>query len=149
SVDRHAALWVETIGEDDARLSIGASDRELTDLQKSLEEAKLIPRTLHALRGADGRLRYSAVWGKTHSAAVTAASIRDLFEGNFAVEQVKRGDQWLIDVVVSAAGRPQTVAERARAALERAETALKAKPDDVEARSARASAHLRVGASQK
>src|SRR5205814_1005483 len=83
--------------------------------QKPLEDSKLTPRTLHALRGSDGRQRYSGVWGKTPSAAVTTESVRDLFEENFATEQVKRSDQWLVDAAVSAASRPSTVAERARA----------------------------------
>src|SRR5205085_594289 len=42
-----------------------------------------------------------------------------------------------------------TIAERARAALERAGKALVARPDDVEARFTRATAHLRLGELQK
>jgi formylglycine-generating enzyme required for sulfatase activity/tetratricopeptide (TPR) repeat protein len=61
---------------------------------------------------------------------------------------VKRSEQWLVDVAVSAAGKPQPVAQRVRAALERAEKALKAKPDDAAARSAGATAHLRLGETQ-
>jgi formylglycine-generating enzyme required for sulfatase activity/tetratricopeptide (TPR) repeat protein len=147
--DRYTALWVEASGGDDARLFVGATDDELTDLQKLLEDSKLTPRTLHALRGSDSRLRYSGVWGKPPSAAVTPQGVRDLFEENFATEQAKRGDQWLVDVVVSAASRPRTVVERARAALERAEKVLEAKPDDAEARSQRAMAHFRLGEAQK
>jgi formylglycine-generating enzyme required for sulfatase activity/tetratricopeptide (TPR) repeat protein len=142
--DRYAVLWCEASGTDD-RLVIGATEDELIDLQKSLEDSELTPRTLHAVRGADGRQRYSGVWGKTPSAAVTTQSVRDLFEENFATEQVKRGDEWLIDVAVSAASRRQTVEERARAALQRAEKALESKPDDVEARLHRAVSHFRLG----
>ena len=53
--DRYAALWVEKAGDDDARLYVGATDDDLTDVQKPLDDAKLIPRTLHALRSPDGR----------------------------------------------------------------------------------------------
>src|SRR5262249_57446936 len=69
-------------------------------------------------------------------------------ESNFAAEGVKGGDQWLVDVAVSAAGKPRPVAERARAALERAAKALKARADDATAHSARATAHLRLGETQ-
>ncbi len=142
--DRYAALWSEASG-DDGRLVIGATEEELIDLRKPLEDSKLTPRTLHALRGSDGRQRYSAVWGKTPSAAVTNQSVRDLFEESFATEQVKRSDQWLVDAAVSAASRPSTVAERARAGLARAEKELKANPDDAEARLHRAMSHFRLG----
>jgi formylglycine-generating enzyme required for sulfatase activity/tetratricopeptide (TPR) repeat protein len=142
--DRYALLWHEASG-DDVRLVIGATEDELIDLQQPLEDAKLTPRTLHTLRGSDGRLRYSGVWGKTTSTAVTTQSVRDLFEGNFVMEQVKRGDQWLVDAAVSAASRPWTVAERARRVLERVEKALKAKPEDAEAQLQRAMSHFRLG----
>jgi serine/threonine protein kinase/formylglycine-generating enzyme required for sulfatase activity/tetratricopeptide (TPR) repeat protein len=145
--DRYAALWSEASG-DDVRLVIGATDDELIDLQKPLDDSKLVPRTLHALRGSDGRQRYSGVWGRPPSAAVTTQSVLDLFEENFASEQVKRGDQWLVDVAVSAASGPRTIAERARTVRERAETALKAKPDDAEARFYRARSHFRLGEMQ-
>src|SRR5262249_421474 len=130
AADRYSALWADATAGDDARLFAGASDDELTDLRNSLEGAKLIPRTLQRLRVADGPLRYSGVWGKAPSAAVTTQSVRDLFEVNFATEQVKRTDQWLVDAAVSAAPRPRTVAERARAVLERTQQALKANPED-------------------
>jgi formylglycine-generating enzyme required for sulfatase activity/tetratricopeptide (TPR) repeat protein len=145
--DRFAALWSESSG-DDVRLVIGATEDELIDLQKRLEDSGLTPRSLHALRGSDGLQRYSGIWGKTASAAVTTRSARDLFEEGFATEQVTRGDQWLVDAAVSAASRPRTVAERARAGLERAEKALKAKPDDAEPRIHRAMAHFRLGQMQ-
>src|SRR5262249_25333192 len=46
--DRFAALWSEASGDDDGRLVIGATEDELMDLQKPLEDSKLAPRTLHA-----------------------------------------------------------------------------------------------------
>jgi serine/threonine protein kinase/formylglycine-generating enzyme required for sulfatase activity/tetratricopeptide (TPR) repeat protein len=146
--DRYAALWVGNPG-DDARFYVGATDDELADLQTPLGDAKLIPRTLHAFRGADGRLRYSGVWGKPPPNVVAAQGVRDLFEGSFAEDQLRRSDQWLTDVAVSAAGNPQTVAQRARAALERAEKTLATRPDDLYAQSARASAYLRLGETSK
>jgi formylglycine-generating enzyme required for sulfatase activity/tetratricopeptide (TPR) repeat protein len=146
--DRYAALWCEASDGDD-RVVIGATEDELIDLQQSLRNSMLTPRTLHVMRGADSRQRYSGVWCKAPSATVRTQSLRDLFEDNFATEQVKRGDEWLIDVAVSAASQRQTVAERARATLQGAEKALASKPDDAEARLRRALSHFRLGEVQQ
>ena len=62
---------------------------------------------------------------------------------------MKRSDQWLVNVAVSEAAKPQDGRGAHRAALERAEKALKAKPDDAEARLHRAMAHFRLGEMQK
>jgi len=148
SADRYAALWVEGTGGDDARLYVGATADEATEAQNRLTEPKLIPRTLHVFRGFDGRLRNSGVWGKAPSAALAAQGVRELFEGNFAVEQENRSDQCLVDVVVSEAGKPQPIAVRARTGLEHAEKALKGKPNDAAARFHRAAAQFRLGEMQ-
>ena len=50
--DRYAALWVEKSGDDDARLYVGMTADEQDEIQDKLKEAKLIPRTLHAMIGA-------------------------------------------------------------------------------------------------
>jgi serine/threonine protein kinase/formylglycine-generating enzyme required for sulfatase activity/tetratricopeptide (TPR) repeat protein len=148
SSDRYAALWCEASGGDD-RVVIGATEDELIELQKSFEDPKLTPRTLHVVRDADSRQRYSGVWSKAPSATVRTQSLRDLFEDNFATEQVKRGDEWVIDVAVSAASRRQSDAESAQAGLQRAEKALQSKPDDVNARLHRALSHFRLGKMQQ
>ncbi|MFI5455786.1 MAG: SUMF1/EgtB/PvdO family nonheme iron enzyme [Isosphaerales bacterium] len=147
--DRYAALWVEVAGGDEARLYVGAADNELANVQKPLQDAGLIARTLHAVRGTDGQARYCGVWGKRASADVDSKGYGDLFEGNFVAEQLKRSDLWLVDVAVSAAGRQQTVAERARAAVERADQVPNTRPDNADSRTARARAHLRLGAIRK
>ncbi len=147
--DRYAALWVEKTGDDDARLYAGIPADEETEVQGRLKEAKLIPRTLHALIGPDGRPRYSGVWGRPPEATVTGQTARDRFEGNFEQDQADRGDQLLIDVAVHGAGRPRSAQERARADLQVAETTLKTKPDDLDARPARAMANFRLGENQK
>ena len=85
-VDRYAAVWVENSGGDDARLYVGAAGEELIDLQKPLKADKLTPRTLHASCGADGRLRYSGVWGRSTGAAITGQGLPDQFEANFGQE---------------------------------------------------------------
>ena len=147
--ERYAALWVEKSGDDDARLYLGATDDDLTGVQKPLDDAKLIPRTLHALRSPDGRVRYSGVWGKPPSAGVSTQGYRDLFAWDFAENQALFSDRVLVDVAVGEAGKRLSVAERARAALKRAEKTLQTKPDDLSALDARARALLRLGENDK
>ncbi len=133
-IDRYAALWVEKSGDDDARLHLGATDDDLTDAQKPLDDARLIPRTLHALRSTDRRVRYSGVWGKPTAAGVSAQGYRELFAWDFAENQALFSDRVLIDVAVGEAGKRLSVAERTREALKRAEKTLQTKPDDLSAR---------------
>jgi formylglycine-generating enzyme required for sulfatase activity/tetratricopeptide (TPR) repeat protein len=147
--DRYAAIWMEKTGDDDARMYVGITAEHHTEIQAKLNDEKLIARALQAVVGTDGQTRYCGVWGKPSGAAVTGQTVQDRFEGNFEQDQAKRGDQLLIDVAVSPAGRHQSAGERARAALERAEKALKTKPDDLAARLARAMANLRLGENQK
>ena len=54
---------------------------EETEVQDRLNEAKLIPRTLHAMRGADGRTRYCGVWGRPPEPPSPVRLHRDQFEG--------------------------------------------------------------------
>ena len=120
-----------------------------TEVQDKLKEAKLIPRTLHAMIGSEGRTRYCGVWGRPPGAAVTGQTYRDQFEGNFEQNQANLSDQLLIDVAVSGASKPQSTRERAQADLQSAEKKLKTKPDDLDARLARAMANFRLGENQK
>jgi formylglycine-generating enzyme required for sulfatase activity/tetratricopeptide (TPR) repeat protein len=147
-VDRYAAVWVEQAG-DDARMYAGTTADEVTEVQDRLKTAKLIPRTVQAMRGSDGRLRYSGVWGRPPEATVTGQGHRDRFERTFEQDLADQGDELVLDVVVSTANQPQTIRERAQAALERADKVLKTKPDDLNARLARALANFRLGANQK
>ena len=150
SADRYAALWVQKVGDDDARLYVGATADEEGKVHERLKDEKLTtPRTLHGLRGSDGRKSYSGVWGVPPSTGITGQVDRDQFEGNFEQNQARLSDQTLVDVAVSAAGAPQTVRERARKAIDDADETLKAKPDDPDARLSRARANLRLGANQK
>ncbi len=144
-VSRYAALWVHKAEGDDARLYVAAREDDLVDIQKPLEDAKLIARTLHALRESDGTLTYSSVWGKPPTASVTSRGIHDLFEGNYADTRALWGDQVVIDVALSQAGAARSARERARAALARAEKTPKARPNDDAARRTRALANLRLG----
>jgi serine/threonine protein kinase/formylglycine-generating enzyme required for sulfatase activity len=147
--ERYAALWVEKSGDDDARLYVGLTADEEAEVQAQLRDAKLIPRTLQALRGLDGRLRYCGVWGRPSPATITAQSSQDLFEGDLAQTQARLSDQSIVDASISPAARPQTIPERAHEALARADKQLKAKADNLSARLARVLANVRLGENQK
>ncbi len=148
AAERYAVLWADSRG-DDARLYLAATDDDLSDAQKPLADAKLIPRTLHAFRAPDGRVRYSGVWGKPPSPVVTTQGYRDLFAWDYAEDQALFSDRVLVNVAVAEADKRLSVLERARAAIERAEKTLKARPDDLGALNARARARLRLGENDK
>ena len=147
--DRYAALWVEKSGDDDARLYVGTTADQQDEIQDKFKGANLISRTLHAMIGSDGCTRYCGVWGRPPGAAVTGQTYRDQFEGNFEQNQAHLSDQLLLDVAVSGSSKPQPTRERAQADLQSAEKKLKTKPDDLDARSARAMANFRLGENQK
>ena len=147
--DRYVALWVEKSGDDDARLYVGTTADEQTQIQDKLKDEKLIPRTLHAMIGAEGRTRYCGVWGRPQGAAITGQTYRNQFEGNFEQKQADLSDQLLLDVAVSGASKPQPTRERAQVELESAEKKLRTKPDDLDAWLARAMANFRLGETQK
>jgi hypothetical protein len=147
--DRYAALWVEKSGDDDARMYVGTIADGVTQVQDQLKEAKLIPRTLHAMIGPEGRTTYCGVWGRPPGVAVTGQTYQDQFEGNFELNQANLSDQLLIDVAVSRASKSQTTRDRAQGVLQSANKKLETKPDDLDARLARAMANFRLGENQK
>jgi formylglycine-generating enzyme required for sulfatase activity len=147
-IDRYAAAWGERNGDDDARLSLGIAADEETAVQDSLVGEKLIPRTLHAMIGSDGRTRYCGVWGRPPVVAITGQTDRNQFQGNFEQDQADLSDQLLLDIAVSGTSRPQANRIRAQAALEATEKKLKTKPDDLDSRLSRAMAHFRLGEDQ-
>jgi len=147
--ERYAALWVEKSGDDDSRLYVGMTADEEMEVQDKLKDAKLMPRTLHAMIGARGRTRYCGVWGRPAGADITGQTYRDQFEGNFEQKQEDLSDQLLIDVAVTGASKPQPIRERAQADIQCAEKKLKTKPDNLDVRQARAMANIRLGENQK
>ena len=84
--DRYAALWVEKSGDDDARLYVGMTADEETEVQDKLKDEKLIPRTLHAMIGSDGRTRYCGVWGRPPGAAITGQTSSRPVRGKLRAE---------------------------------------------------------------
>jgi formylglycine-generating enzyme required for sulfatase activity len=147
--ERYSVLWALQSGGDESRLYVREGGNEVAEIQERLADAKLISRTLHALKGTDGRLTYSGVWGRPPRPGVFAQEDRDLFEASLADRRVRRGDQIVIDVAISQPGAPRSVQDRARAALARADKTLKAKPEDANARKSRALAYLRLGETAK
>jgi hypothetical protein len=143
--DLYTALWAEKTGDDDARIYVGVSSDEEGRIQEQLKAEKLIPRTLHAVLGSEGRARYCGIWGRASGTAITGQTYRDQFQGNFEQNQTNLSDQLLLDVAVSGASKPQPIRERAQDDLQSAEKKLKTNPDDLDARFSRAIANVRLG----
>ena len=147
---RFAALWALRTGpDDDARMVLASSVAELTKVQEQLKKAGLVPLTLHAWRQADDKLSYSGVWHKTATGTSDTASLQNgLSEADFPGVVAQQSGS-LIDLDLAAAPPPPSTKERAASVLQAAEAALKAKPDDLNARFGRATAHFQLGESQK
>ena len=101
--DRYAALWVESTGDDDARMFIGTTADEEAEAQDKLKDEKLIPRALHSTIGSDGHPKFCGVWGRPPDAAITGQSHQAQFEGDFEQRLADLGEQLLIDIAVSGA----------------------------------------------
>ena len=133
---RFTALWAQrTRPDDDARMVLASSAAELTKAQEQLKNAGLVPLTLHAWRQADDKLSYSGVWHKT--ATGTSDTANGLSEAALPSVVAQQAGS-LIDLDLTAAPPPPSTKERAASALQVAEAALKAKPDDLNARFGRA-----------
>ena len=117
---------------------------ELEKVHGGFKNARMAPMALSAFRGTDGRTSYCGVW---HKSATSDAAVfhHDLGEGKVSEELAQHAAITLIDLSVGVAVAPATTRNRASVALQRAEASLKAKPDDVSARFARASACLELG----
>ena len=147
---RFTALWTERTGpNDDARIVVASSVAELTKVQEQLKSAGLVAVTLHAWRPADDTLSYSGVWHKAATGTTDRASSRSGESEAALPDEFARSAGSLLDLDVTAAPPPMSTRQRVTAALQTAEAALKADPDDPSARLTRASAHLDRGESQK
>jgi serine/threonine protein kinase/formylglycine-generating enzyme required for sulfatase activity len=131
---RFAALWAQRTGpDDDARMVLASSVAELTKLQHQLRKIGLIPLALHAWRQSDGTLSYSGVWHKTATGTSSTADFRkDLWEAQLPGE-VDQQSGSLIDLDLTEAP-PPSPKERDSSAQRAAGAALKANPDDLNAR---------------
>jgi len=147
---RFTALWaLRTRPDDDVRMVLASSVAELTKLQEQLKNAGLVPLTLHAWRQADDKLSYSGVWHKTATGTSDTASLQNGLSEADLPGVVAQQSGSLIDLDLTAAPPPPSTKERAASALQVAEAALKAKPDDLYPRFGRASAYFQLGENQK
>jgi formylglycine-generating enzyme required for sulfatase activity/predicted transcriptional regulator len=147
---RFTALWaLRTRPDDDARMVLASSAAELTKVQEQLKDAGLVPLTLHAWRQADDKLSYSGVWHKTATGTSDTASLQNGLSEAVLPGVLAQQAGSLIDLDLTAAPPPPSTKERAASALQVAEAALKAKPDDLNARLARASAYFQLGENMK
>ena len=147
---RFTALWaLRTRPDDDARMVLASSVAELTKIQEGLKSAGFAPIALHSWRQADEKLSYSGVWHKTATGTTDTGSFQSgLSEANLPGVVAQQAGS-LIDLDLAAAPPPPSTKERAASALQAAEAALKAKPDDLNARFNRATAYFQLGESQK
>ena len=140
--DRYAAIWVEKETEDDARMYVGATSHDHKAVTDGLKAKNLIPRTMQTMRGTDGLLRYCGVWGRSPVANPAWQTYWDQSEEDFEKNLADHSDKLLSDVAVSGVNPPPSNRERAASALKVAEAALKAKPDDLNARYSRGTTSL-------
>ncbi len=148
--DRYAAIWVEKAAtEDDARMYVGEISEGHLAVTSELKANNLTPRTMQAMRGSDGRLRYCGIWGPSPVANPAGQWSVDQSQPGFERSQATRSDKTLTDVSVSGSEHAQPTRERAAVGLETAMTDLKGKPDDLKARLDRAIAHFRLGEYQQ
>ena len=148
--DRYAVIWVEKAGtKDESRMYIGATSDDHKAVTGGLKAKNLISRTMQAMRGSDGRLRFSGVWGQSPVANPAWRFYWGQSETGFERNQATESDKTLADVSVSGSDPPRSTRERARVSLETAVNGLKATPDDLNARFSRATAYFQLGENQK
>ena len=147
---RFATLWAQRTGpDDDARMVVASSVAELTKVQEQLKDAGLVPLTFHAWRQADDKLSYSGVWHKTATGTTYTGSFQNgLSEANLPGVVAQQSGS-LIDLDLAVAPPPPTTKQRAASALQVAEAALKAKPNDLNSRYNRGFAYIQLGENQK
>jgi tetratricopeptide (TPR) repeat protein len=149
-ISRFATLWAQKPGaDDDARIVLASSATEMTQVQEGLKSAGLAPAALHTWRQPDDQTGYSGVWRKPTAGSTGASSFQTgVSEANLPAAIAGRAGS-LFDLDLAPASPPLTTRGRATKTLQAAETALKAKPDDLNARITRASALLQLGENQK
>ncbi len=104
---------------------------------------------MHAYRQANDKLSYSGVWHRTATGTSDTGSFQSrLLEADLPGVVAQQSGS-LIDLDLTAAPPPPSTKERATSALQVAEAALKAKPDNLNARFARAYAYFQLGENQK
>lgn len=138
--ERYIAIWEVHWGEPQTtRLYAGELDpRVAADAQRDAPELNCL--SFHALRGADGRVRYSSVWrqGALTWSTRWGASHSELM-GHLHADKVQTD----LATYWSGAGARRSASAEER--LQQAEAALAADPSDISARLARGQAHFALG----
>ncbi len=143
--ERYAIVWALTSGSDDVSISFGATAEERAAKEGELKDLELNPRSLQAMRCADGCVKYCGVWGRESGGSTPSETTVNVFEPDLAAMRTARGDQVVSDATVSGVGQPQSTRARVQAALRAAEKTLETKPGNLDARRALAMANLRAG----
>jgi serine/threonine protein kinase/tetratricopeptide (TPR) repeat protein len=144
AVGRYSAIWVEKAGPDDgARIIVGTTASELAKVQDQLKSAGMSPAALVAFRDAKGQTRYCGI-GRKSAAYARSVYQRGVSETRLPDELAQQSGTTLMDLTIGPAPKALTTKERAAAALQAADAALKAKPDDTNAHFGRANAHFQL-----
>ena len=109
AADRHVALWVEKLGDDDAQLYVGITAELLAEVEDTLKEARLVPHAVHSMLVAEGTTRYCGVYGRPAGPNITSQIYRDLVAKQFEKKRAALSDQPLIDLAISPAPTPRLV----------------------------------------
>jgi serine/threonine protein kinase/formylglycine-generating enzyme required for sulfatase activity/tetratricopeptide (TPR) repeat protein len=148
-IERYAALWVAKMKDDiDFRMYVGLTAEDEIERHMQYKEAELIPQTLQALLGTDGRGRYSGIWTEP-TTDTFGESDHDLFEADFAKMREKRSDLAIADVAISKSSDRPTTRDRVKDDLAGADALIRLRPGNRDARRQRALANLRLGETAK
>lgn len=144
--DRYAALWTANDGRDaDARIYVGTTGDRHEHAIEGNKAGGFVPRTLHHFLGCDGQTRYSGIWVESQSGwnldwgRPEAAMRREL---------IAQSESRLLDLSLSDFEPSRSSKGRSEARRRLADDALRANPEDIEARFARALSCFGMGESQ-
>jgi serine/threonine protein kinase/formylglycine-generating enzyme required for sulfatase activity/tetratricopeptide (TPR) repeat protein len=147
-IDCYAVLWAEAAGESGSAM-IGETAEKANERWAGLRRSEYVSRTVQVFIASDGVPRYSGIYRKPAASGVPGRVDADLFEQDLDAAREPRSDELLADVSVTESRRSASLADRTRAALDRAEKLLKANSGDSNARRARAVAKLRLDQPEK
>jgi serine/threonine protein kinase/formylglycine-generating enzyme required for sulfatase activity/tetratricopeptide (TPR) repeat protein len=148
--DRYAALWVGVSGpSENARMNVGANTTAVRQVQAELKSAGMALATLLSYRDASHGIQYCGIGCKSASSAASTGRSAGFSETQVPDELARQAANTLIDLTIDPAPTALATRERASAALRVAEAALKAQPDDLNARFRRANAYFQLGEYEK
>ena len=144
-VDRYAALWVEqTDSAGDVHMYVAKTADDLANIVEALDADDFVPKILQGMHATGGGLKYCGIWAQTVPGSATGRIDRGLFEADFSALRKRRIDQAVVDVSIYDASDRRSIRERSVDEVARAVEILKARPNDFDAKSKRAIAHLRL-----